>query len=90
MSNPSTPWKVQQRPALLTRRFDFSSYDQTRQFLDDLTVLSERAGYFPDLNFGKTHASVSVASGGDSLGAREYEFAAQVDVIAAKLANQAS
>ena len=68
MVEPPKSWQVQQRPPLMTRRFDFASYAETRQFLDDLAGLSERSGYFPDLNFGKTHVNVSVAPRGESLG----------------------
>lgn len=85
IETPSTNWKVQQRPALMTRRYDFASYAETRQFLDDLSTLSERSGYYPDLNFGKTHVNVSVAPQGDSLGDAEYAFTAEVESLAAKL-----
>jgi len=85
MVEPPKSWQVQQRPPLMTRRFDFASYAETRQFLDDLAALSERSGYFPDLNFGKTHVSVSVAPRGESLGEAEYGFTAEVDVIASKV-----
>lgn len=84
MADQTTDWNVQQRPALMTRRYDFASYAETRQFLDDLSTLSERAGYYPDLNFGKTHVNVSVAPEGDALGEKEYAFSAEVDSIAAK------
>lgn len=87
MAEPNINWQVQQRPAIMTRRFDFASYAETRKFLDDLSDLSKRVGYYPDLNFGKTHVSVSVASQGDSLGQTEYDFSAEVDSIASRLAN---
>lgn len=80
-------WNIQARPAIMTRRFDFASYTETRKFLDDLSDLSKRVGYYPDLNFGKTHVNVSVASQGDSLGQAEYEFSAEVDSIASRLTN---
>lgn len=85
MAEQTPNWTVQQRPALMTRRYDFASYAETRQFLDGLSALSERVGYYPDLNFGKTHVNVSVAPVGDSLGDQEYEFTAEVESIAAKL-----
>ncbi|WP_165873571.1 4a-hydroxytetrahydrobiopterin dehydratase [Parasulfuritortus cantonensis] len=85
MADRTTDWNVQQRPALMTRRYDFASYAETRQFLDDLAALSERAGYYPDLNFGKTHVNVSVAAQSQALGAIEYEFTAEVDTLAARL-----
>ncbi len=87
MAEQNINWQVQQRPAIMTRRFDFASYAETRKFLDDLSDLSKRVGYYPDLNFGKTHVSVSVASQSDSLGQAEYDFSAEVDSIASQLAN---
>lgn len=87
MSKPIPNWQVQQRPPLMTRRYDFASYAETRRFLDDLAALSERAGFYPDLNFGKTHVSVSVAAQGEALGEAEYDFSAEVDGIAAGLAH---
>lgn len=78
-------WKIQERPPLMTRRYDFASYAETRRFLDDLAALSERTGYFPDLNFGKTHVSVSVAPRDGTLGEAEREFASRADHIASRL-----
>lgn len=75
-------WQLHQRPAQLTRRFDFSSYSETRAFLDQLAELSERTGYFPNLNFGKTHVNVAIAARGDALDQEEIDFAAQVDALA--------
>jgi pterin-4a-carbinolamine dehydratase len=67
----------------MTRRFDFPDYAATRDFLDGLTKLSEASGYYPDLNFAKTHVNVSVAARDEVLGPNEYAFASQVDVLAA-------
>jgi pterin-4a-carbinolamine dehydratase len=71
MAELNTNWQIQQRPAIMTRRYNFASYAETRKFLDDLSSLSERVGYYPDLNFGKTHVNVSVASQSDSLSETE-------------------
>lgn len=87
MAEQNINWQVQQRPAIMTRRFDFATYADTRKFLDDLSDLSKRVGYYPDLNFSKTHVNVSVASQGDSLGEPEYAFSAEVDSIASRLAH---
>ena len=82
----SPAWQVQQKPPLLSRRFDFSSYAGTRRFLDGLAVLSERRGYYPDLNFGKNHVNVSIAARDDTLGDSEFGFASQADELAGKAA----
>ena len=78
-------WKIQERPPLMSRCYEFTGYAETRKFLDDLAALSERTGYYPDLNFGKTHVNVSVAPRGDNLGSAEQAFAAEADALAARL-----
>ncbi len=81
---PPTGWQVQTRPPVMTRRFDFPDYAATRSFLDGLTKLSEKSGYYPDLNFAKTHVSVTLAAREEALGPDEYAFASQVDALAGK------
>lgn len=81
-TTPPEGWQAQRRPPLLTRRFEFASYAETRGFLDALAELSERTGRYPDLNFGRTHVSVSIAATGDALSAAEFEFAAAVSGLA--------
>lgn len=75
-------WQVQQRPALMTRRLEFASYKETRAFLDQLTALSERTGYFPDLNFGKTHINITIAAYETALNEVQIAYAAQVNALA--------
>ncbi|MHB1566736.1 MAG: 4a-hydroxytetrahydrobiopterin dehydratase [Acidiferrobacter sp.] len=79
---PGPGWQVHQKPPLLTRRFDFTAYAETRKFLDDLAGLSERTGYYPDLSFGKTRVNVSIAARAETLGEAEFHFAAQADALA--------
>ena len=83
-------WQVHKKPASLQRRFDFASYAETRSFLDLMTELSERTGYYPDLNFGKTHVNVSVAPSEGELGSAEYSFAEQVDALALRASAQSA
>ena len=75
-------WQVQAKPPVMTRRFDFPDYAATRAFLDGLTKLSETSGHYPDLNFAKTHVSVTLAAREAALGADEYAFAGRVDALA--------
>ena len=81
-------WQERQKPGAMMRRYDFASYAETRTFLDHLTQLSERTGYFPDLSFAKTHVSVSVAAREETLGPAEYSFAEQVDALAQRVAGK--
>ncbi|MCP5279186.1 MAG: 4a-hydroxytetrahydrobiopterin dehydratase [Thiobacillus sp.] len=75
-------WQVQARPPVMTRRFEFPDYAATRGFLDGLAKLSETSGYYPDLNFAKTHVSVSVGARDAELGPDDFTFAGQVDALA--------
>lgn len=81
---PPAGWQVQARPPVMTRRFEFPDYAATRAFLDGLAKLSEKSGYYPDLNFAKTHVSVTLAARDADLGADEYAFAGRVDALAGK------
>lgn len=80
--HPPAGWQVQAKPPVMTRRFDFPDYAATRAFLDGLAKLSEKSGYYPDLNFAKTHVSVMVAARDAALGPEEYAFADRVDALA--------
>ncbi len=76
-------WQAQERQGILTRRFEFASYPETRAFLDRMTVLSERTGRFPDLNFSKTHVNVSIASDSGKLTDADFQLADAVTRLAA-------
>lgn len=83
-SNMMGGWQMQQRPPLMTQRFEFSSYAETRSFLDLLADLSEHKGYYPDLNFGKTYVSVNIAPRENAFDQDELQFAAEAEALAAK------
>lgn len=53
-------WTLRKRPARLERRIDFDNYELTREFLDLTADLSEREGFYPDMNFGRTHVSMTI------------------------------
>jgi len=75
-------WDVRQNTAVMTRSFDFPSYTDTRRFLDSLAELSERTGYYPNLNFNRTQVNVSIYSEDKTLGETEYRFAEATDALA--------
>jgi pterin-4a-carbinolamine dehydratase len=76
-------WEAVERPPSLFRRFQFTSYRETRAFLDRLAKLSEETKLYPDLGFGTTHVNVTVhGSDGKAPGEREIDFVGK----AAKLA----
>ena len=73
----------QEQVKTFTQRFDFGSYVQTRKFLDDLADLSKREEYYPDVNFGKTYANISIDSDGQTtLRERNSSFIGDMQVLA--------
>ena len=85
MSKASDPHSVPpERQQPLNRRFEFASYAETRQFLDQMADLSKRAGYYPDVSFGKTYVNVSIDGDGQAaLKERQSIFIAEMEVLAA-------
>ena len=76
-------WKVQKRALLMTKRFDYASYDDMRDFLDDLQKLSEEDDFYPDLTFSRVHVNVSIKSREDDKFTEvDFDFAKKVDLLA--------
>ena len=77
-------WTMRKRPVRLERRIDFDNYDLTRDFLDLTADLSEKEGFYPDMNFGRTHVnmSISLSEGKEELEPAQLRFAEQVNVFA--------
>jgi pterin-4a-carbinolamine dehydratase len=76
-------WKPVAHPPSLFCRYQFSSYTETREFLDGLMLLSEETQLFPDLGFGKTHVNVTIhGRDGKMPGPFEVEFAARAACLA--------
>ena len=75
-------WQWRERPPLLSRRFQFSGYSETRDFLDALTSLSEERGYYPDTSFGVNYVNVTIhASNGEQLEKKDFELAVRIDAM---------
>jgi len=53
-------WKQRKRPARFERRIEFDNYDLTREFLDLTAEISEKEGFYPDMNFGPKHVSMTI------------------------------
>ncbi|MFC1750779.1 pterin-4-alpha-carbinolamine dehydratase [Pseudomonadota bacterium] len=53
-------WTVRKRPMRLERRVEFDNYELTRDFLDLTAELSEKQSIYPDMNFGRTHVSMTI------------------------------
>jgi len=77
-------WKMRKRPIRLERRVEFDNYELTREFLDLTADLSEKEGFYPDMNFGRTHVNmtISLSDGEQELVPSQLRFAEQVNVFA--------
>ena len=71
------------RKAALNWRFEFGSYGDTRRFLDQLADLSKLENFYPNINFAKTYANISIdADGQTELGERTATFVQAMEAFA--------
>ena len=77
-------WILRKNPPRLERRVEFDNYDLTREFLDLAAELSEKEGFYPDMNFGRTHVSMTIHMNKESgeLESSQLNFAQQVNNFA--------
>ncbi|WP_414041628.1 hypothetical protein ACJU26_06140 [Acidithiobacillus sp. M4-SHS-6] len=75
-------WEIQRRPLGWSKRYEFADYAQTRHFLDLLTAVSEKIGYYPNLNFAKTYVVVAIQFENDAVDPERTEFAAAAEQCA--------
>lgn len=67
-------------PQALTRRFNFGSYRQTREFLDRLAEVTERMEYHPNVSFGTDYVNITIdALDGETVGKTELAFAVEAN-----------
>ena len=76
-------WQKRTRPVRLEKRFEFATYEATRQFLDRLGELSESIKLYPDISFGKTYVNLTLRPESEDTDAQltdvEEKFASQID-----------
>ena len=77
-------WQERKRPVCLERRYEFDSYDATRDFLDRLGDHSEATQRFPDISFGRTYVNITLRpeEDGGALNDADRAFAAEIDALA--------
>ncbi len=78
-------WRQKNRPECLEKRFEFESYEKTRDFLDDLGDFCEELNRFPDISFGKTYANLTIRplenNEKEEISKVDHEFANQIDLL---------
>ena len=78
-------WLERKRSLCLECRFEFESYDATRDFLDKLGEHSEATQRFPDISFGRTYVNITIRP--EDVGAEaqlseaDRAFAAEIDAL---------
>tara|TARA_B100001250_G_C19205841_1_gene531414 strand:+ start:213 stop:467 length:255 start_codon:yes stop_codon:yes gene_type:complete len=78
-------WRQRNRPECLEKRFEFESYQETRDFLDVLGGFCEKVDRFPDISFGKTYANITIRPLEDNdkekISKTDHDFASQIDFL---------
>ena len=77
-------WHERKRPICLEKRFEFESYNSTRDFLDKLGEHSEAINRFPDISFGRAYVNITIRPEGDNseLNDADRAFAKEIDGLA--------
>jgi len=81
-------WHERKRPLRLERRYEFSSYDELRDFLDQAADLSENKGYYPDMGFGTNYVNITIHAEEESkeIDSDKREFALQLEKLSNSIA----
>ncbi|AAP99603.1 MULTISPECIES: 4a-hydroxytetrahydrobiopterin dehydratase [Prochlorococcus] len=78
-------WQERSRPLRLERRFEFATYELTRDFLDCLGKLCEKRQRFPDISFGKTYVNLTLQIDSEDEDSQasdlDKEFAMEIDAL---------
>ena len=78
-------WHERKRPVCLERRYEFETYDATRDFLDKLGDHSEATQRFPDISFGRTYVNITIRPDADApdapLSDADRALAAEIDAL---------
>ena len=82
-------WRQKNRPECLEKRFEFESYEKTRDFLDALGNYCEKLNRFPDISFGKTYANITIRPSDDKsqISEDDHDFARQIDFLLKSIKN---
>ena len=76
-------WERRRRPNRLEKRFEFPTYEATRDFLDLLGEHSELIDRYPDISFGKTYVNITLRPISEDKEAEltdeDHNFAGEID-----------
>lgn len=88
-SSDLTGWRLNNEPPVMTKRYEFDSYDETRLFVNALADLSEKTGYFPNLTFNRLQVTVTIFTDEKALGDKEFGFALETDRLGSEYSKSA-
>ncbi len=82
----SSEWRERKRPLCLEQRYEFGSYTELRDFLDEAAELSERESLYPDMGFGTDYVNVTIypEEGSEVLADKQRQFAVMLDSLYSK------
>lgn len=82
----SSEWRERKRPLCLEQRYEFGSYTELRDFLDEAAELSERESLYPDMGFGTDYVNVTIypEEGSEALADKQRQFAVMLDSLYSK------
>lgn len=84
--SPPDGWEQVERPPSLFRRYQFTSYRDTRAFLDRLALISAETDLYPDLSFAPTYVNLTVQCDADGPTLAQVEFANRAAALARAIA----
>lgn len=74
-------WRESKNSTSLEAKFLFENYAALRDFLDDVASITETAGLFPNISFGRDFASMIIYAVGDVLSESEYKLATDIQSV---------
>ena len=84
-----TRWQERTRPARLEGRYEFASYADLRDFLDEAAKLSEQEDYYPDMGFGRDYVNITIhaQNDGEQVSVSRRSFAEKLDQLSGAKTN---
>ncbi|MDG4812005.1 4a-hydroxytetrahydrobiopterin dehydratase [Hydrogenovibrio sp. 3SP14C1] len=80
-------WKLKKQPASLEARFEFSSFDDLRTFLDEMAEQADLLDHHPNISFGRSHAAVIIYSKTEELNDVDFELVKGIDEAFLRVSN---